>query len=116
MRFIDKLAERFGGGTRYANSVTPPNSRQAESRLREIARVTGRLRQEQLEETNPGQRLAGGVTADHYGRGETVSFEQAAGTEHKLKGILDDDVEAENRGLFPLKRGLPPCKRRDHNT
>jgi hypothetical protein len=49
--------------------------------------------------------------SDVYSVGKVVSLEEAAAEEHRIKGRLDDAVDAENRGIQDEGKGLPPCKR-----
>lgn len=63
-----------------------------------------------------------GSTADWYPQSSqnkdgTVSIEEAAKQERKLKEFFDDQVEQENRGIVGTQiKGERPCVRQKHST
>lgn len=102
------LGKLFKPSASMLESVAPPGTKQAEQRKEGLKEVI-------LDATlGVGRDLARPDTTDRWaGRGteNTISVETERERTLRLQEELDRQIEQENLGITPIRKGLPPCLR-----
>ena len=77
-----------------------------------VAPFSSRERTEDMYDiVKPGRQLEQIDTTDRWSGREDISIEAERIKTLDIQEKLDKQVEDENQGITPIRKGLPPCKR-----